>query len=78
MSLVIGKLRAVYPNLMKLDYDNRRTRSSARLDGAEEVERKSPLTLFGEFFEQQNGRPLSREQLAFSRDLIEQIWEGEA
>ena len=75
---VIGKLRAVYPNLMKLDYDNRRTRSSARLDGAEEVERKSPLTLFGEFFEQQNGRPLSREQLAFSGDLIEQIWEGEA
>lgn len=75
---VIGKLRAVYPNLMKLDYDNRRTRSSAQLDGAGEPERESPLTLFGEFFEQQNGRPLSEEQLAFSRDLIEQIWEEQA
>ena len=25
----IGKLRAIYPNIMKLDYDNQRTRSAA-------------------------------------------------
>ena len=74
----VGRLRAVYPNLMKLDYDNRRTRSSADLTGAEEVENKSPLTLFGEFYVQQNGQPLSEEQLAFSKNLMEEIWEGQA
>ena len=71
----IGRLRAIYPNLMKLDYDNRRTRSAAEFTGAEEMERKSPLTLFGEFYQRQNGSALSEEQLAFSRALMEQIWE---
>ena len=74
----IVRLRVIYPNLMKLDYDNRRTRSSADLSGAEEPERKSPLTLFGEFYEQQNGSPLSEEQRAFSEKLMEEIWEGQA
>ena len=75
---VIGKLRVIYPNLLRLDYDNRRTRTAADLSGGSEPEHKSPLALFGEFYEQQNGRPLSQEQLAFSRELIEQIWEGQA
>ncbi len=75
---VIGKLRVIYPNLMKLDYDNARTRSGAALHGAEDVERKTPLELFNEFYEKQNGQPLSETQTAFSAALIEQIWEGEA
>ena len=75
---VIGKLRVIYPNLLRLDYDNRRTRTAADLSGGSEPEHKSPLALFGEFYEQQNGRPLSQEQLAVSRELIEQIWEGQA
>ena len=74
----IVRLRVIYPNLMKLDYDNRRTRSAADLSGAAEPERKSPLTLFGEFYEQQNGSPLSEEQRAFSEKLMEEIWEGQA
>ena len=42
----IGKLRVIYPNLMKLDYDNKRTRSSAKLDIIENIEERSPLDLF--------------------------------
>ena len=75
---VIGKLRTIYPNLMKLDYDNLRTRTSAELTGAEELERKSPLELFAEFYEKQNGQPLSQEQRAFSEAMMEEIWEGRA
>ena len=71
----VTKLRVIYKNLMKLDYDNRRTRHSAQIDGAEEVERKTPLELFSEFFEQQNGRPMSEEQKAFMTDLIGKGWE---
>ena len=72
----VGKLRVIYPNLMKLDYDNRRTRSGAVVGGAEDVEEKTPLQLFGELYEKQNGMPLSDEQARFSAGLIESIWEG--
>lgn len=75
---VIGKLRVIYPNLMKLDYDNKRTRSNAALNAAEDVESKTPLELFNEFYEKQNGSPLSEEQRIFSAELIEKIWEDEA
>ena len=75
---VIGKLRVIYPNLMKLDYDNKRTRSSAALNCTEDVESKTPLELFNEFYEKQNGQPLSEEQTHFSAELMEKIWEEEA
>lgn len=73
-----AKLRVIYPHLMKLDYDNRRTRSAGTIDGAENVERKSPLQLFGELYEKQNGQPMSDVQAAFCRALMEKIWEGDA
>lgn len=68
-------LRTVYPNIMKLDYDNQRTRSNQDISGAEEVEGKAPLDLFGEFFELQNNQPMSEEQTAFMEELIEKVWE---
>jgi len=73
----VGKLRAVYPNLMKLDYDNQRTRSNREILGDEDVDQKSPLVLFQEFYEQQNNQPLSEDQLEFTAALMETIWEGE-
>ena len=71
----VAKLRTVYPNLMKLDYDNTRTRLQMEITGSEDVERKSPLELFGELFEKQNNRPLSAGEESFLRGLIEKIWE---
>ena len=68
------KLRVVYPNLLKLDYDNARTRAGVELVGAEDVERKTPMELFADFYEKQNGRPLSGEEAAFSKALMEEIW----
>lgn len=73
-----GKLRAVYPNLMRLDYDNSRTRGSAEILGAAEVERRSPLELFDEFYALQNNQPLRDVQRAYLQGLIEEIWGGEA
>ena len=73
----IGKLRVVYPNLMKLDYDNKRTRGSHSIDTIEDIEHRSPLDLFAEFFEMQNNQPMSEEQFAFSKNLIESIWEDQ-
>jgi exonuclease SbcD len=71
----VARLRTVYPNLMKLSYDNTRTRSVAQIDGAEAVERKTEIELFAEFYEAQNGRPMEEQQLRFSEELFEKIRE---
>ena len=72
----MGKLRIIYPNLLKLSYDNTRTRTNQIIDGAQEVQRKSPLTLFEELYELQNNQPMSQEQRLFTKELMESIWEG--
>jgi exonuclease SbcD len=74
----MGKLRLIYPNVMHLRYDNTRTRTNRIIDGAADVQRKSPLQLFEELYQQQNNRPMSEEQRAFALDLIESIREVKA
>lgn len=70
------KLRTVYKNIMKLDYDNKRTRAAATV-GATVSQSKSPLELFDELYEMQNGAKPSEEQEAVLLSLIKEIWEGE-
>lgn len=71
----LQKLRVIYPNLMRLEYDNRRTRESGDVSGACEVEQKSELELFGEFYELQNNQAMSEKQEAFVRELIWKVQE---
>ena len=66
----VGKLRLIYRNLMKLDYDNARTRSNAEIAGAPAQDSRSPLELFADFYELQNNRPMTAEQLVFLEELI--------
>lgn len=68
----LQKLRVIYPNLMRLEYDNSRTRHSRVVERAEEIEQKTELELFAEFYEMQNNQPMSQEQAAFVQKLIEQ------
>ncbi len=71
----VGRLRIIYPNIMKLSYDNERTRSSCDIDAVKD-ERKSPLELFEELYKAQNNKPMSDVQRAFALELIETIEEG--
>ena len=71
----IGKLRAIYHHLMKLDYDNKRTRSSSEITADLAMEEKTPIQLFSDFYELQNNQPLNEEQATFLNELIETIWE---
>lgn len=73
----MGKLRVIYPNLMKLDYDNRRTRENRELTGGEAEESRTPLELIMDFYEQQNNQPMSGKQAALVSELMEKIWEEE-
>lgn len=71
----LGKLRLIYRNLMKLDYDNARTRATGEIIG--EVNRsRSPLELFADFYELQNNQPMTAEQLVFLEELIEKAEEA--
>ena len=74
---VIGKLRVVYPNIMKLDYDNKRTRNTAELDTSKDYKEASPYDVFAEFYEIQNGQPMNKEQSDYIKELIERVKEGE-
>ena len=73
----VSKLRIIYTNLMKLDYDNRRTRAVGLVDGAEPLAARTPLELLEEFYERQNGGPMGQEQQDFARHLMEEIWGDE-
>lgn len=70
-----GKLRAIYKNLMKLDYDNKRTQHSAEINGTLSAEKRSPFDMFSELYRQQNGTDMSEQQEDFMKKLIEEIWE---
>ncbi len=74
----LARLRTIYPNIMKIDYDNQRTRSATEVGAAEELETKSELELFEEFYSLQNGQPLGEEQRAFVGELLEKLKEERA
>ena len=71
----IGKLRNIYPNIMRLDYDNKRTQTNQKIIHTENIENKTPLQLLQEFYELQNNCPMSEEQIEFSSNVMEKIWE---
>lgn len=71
---VLGKLREVYPNIMKLEYDNTRTRQYVSVMDREVEKGKTPQEYFSEFFELQNNRSMTKEQEKIIKDLIEKIW----
>lgn len=71
----VSKLRAIYPNLMKLDYDNTRTRSGFEIVEATASENESsPMDLFMAFFRNCNGKEMSCDQQAYVRSKIEKVW----
>ena len=66
----LGKLRTVYPNIMKLRYDNTRTRTEQVIDDGVVLEGKSMIELFDELYEKQNNQPMNDEQRAIMLDVI--------
>lgn len=66
----MAKLRTIYPNLMRLEYDNKRTRSNTEVRAAERVEEKSELELFQEFYELQNNQSMTEVQERFVEELL--------
>jgi len=58
----MNRLRTVYPNVMRLDYDNARTHAEYDVSGGVAADNMTPLSMFEEFFIAQNGAELDDEQ----------------
>lgn len=71
-----ARLRAVWPHLMALRYDNTRTRAEAQVNGSADAERKTPLELLDELYALQNGQPMNEAQRTLAARLIDEIWES--
>ncbi len=73
----MAKLRVIYPNLMRLDYDNTRTRTERSVNARSDISRHTPMQLFCLLYEAQNGQSMSDTQQRFLGALMAQVWEGE-
>ena len=59
---------------MRLDYDNTRTKTNQKVDGAKEIEKRSPLSLFEEFYQIQNNQAMDQNQTKFLENIIDEVW----
>ena len=68
----VGRMRSVYPNLLRLDFENRRTKGGVTLKQPSAESRKPPEELFAEFYEWQQNLPLDGEKRELIRRLLEE------
>ena len=72
----IQKLRVIYKNIMKLEYDNIRTRESRKINLDDMViENKNPLEILSEFYKLQNNKEMNDEQKEIIKKIMEEVWE---
>lgn len=69
----VQKLRSIYPNLLQLEYDNRRTKYDKEINADMEVEKKQPIELLSDFYFLQNNQELNEQQKAFLIDLLARL-----
>lgn len=74
----LGRLRTIYPNIMLLDYDNKRTRQNNSVEALDIVEKRDKMDFLKELYKIQNNEEMSEEQIRYATRVMEKIWqEGE-
>ncbi|MBQ3089725.1 MAG: exonuclease SbcCD subunit D [Oscillospiraceae bacterium] len=73
----MARLQTIYPNLLSIDYDNRRTRGQLDGDLIRDQEETDPLKLLAAFYLQRNGQEMTGSQLELASRLMGQIEEEE-
>ena len=71
----ITRLRSIYPNIMRLDYDNSRTQGAGDLSQIHANTSKTPIELFQELFELQNTMEMTEEQKKLAEDTLNEAME---
>ncbi len=70
----LASLRTVYPNVLKLSYDNKASRAAENIENFSGVNEKKPLEIFETFYQSRRGAEMSEEQRTYIQSLIEKIW----
>jgi len=73
----MGKLRAVYPNLLQMEKPQLYQDDTAPLMSAARL-RRDEFSLFCDFFEQVNGQPMTQAQSAAMQDVVDNVLKREA
>ena len=71
----IGQLRQVYPNMMRIDFENCRSKQdiNSKTAASGDVAQKSSLELFEEFYAKQNNLEMTQEQSLIIQEVLEKI-----
>ncbi len=69
----IGKIHMVYPNVMRLDFDNNKTRACGVNQVPENINLKTHFELFKEFYTLQNNNDLDNLKIKIISELLEEL-----
>ena len=71
----IGQIRRVYPNVLRLEFENSRMalNTENQLSNIENINQKSELELFEEFFKFQNNQELNEMQKEIMNEIIKDV-----
>lgn len=68
----IGKVREIYPNVMLLDFENKRSQNDLELDFLtnKDLQEKTPEQLFADFYLKQNNQELTNQQQKILQQVL--------
>lgn len=67
----IGRLRAVYKNVLEIEFLSNIKKEADLNISVSEIQSKTPLELFCDFFEEQNGKKMTEDQENIIKELME-------
>lgn len=73
----LAKLRVIYPNIMKLEYDNTRTATVSNIDIDDNGKKKTEIEMFQDLYLMQNGVEMNQTQHDFVLKIFEELKEKE-
>ena len=71
----IGRLRVIYPNIMSLKYQNKRTDQDTKVEKLQNIAQKTDMEILGILYKMQNNQELSEDQRKFSEKIFKAIQE---
>ncbi len=72
----LSDLRKIFPNIMRLEYDNSRTRLiDSGTQGIQNPKQLDPYEIFSTFYRERTQNEMDQKRAQFIKDLIQQIWE---
>lgn len=73
----LDRLRACYPRILKLTYNNTRTSENKIIRPVENIQNRSPVEVFAEFYELMNNIPMTPKQTAVVIKAFNSLDQGE-